>query len=136
MSPGIRRISKKTNAAAPTRVGITSSIRFTMYRYIVSPVIPAKAVDHLCSDYPLLVEPHGGQVLIAARRALPKVPPPSRERVPPSPARRAAEGRGGAMQYLTTEPRCRRPNGPAAARAIPGGVACSSRPQSDSEDET
>ena len=36
MSPGIRRISKKTSAAAPTSVGITSRIRFTMYRYIAS----------------------------------------------------------------------------------------------------
>src|SRR5207244_5624591 len=58
MSPGIRRISKKTNAAAPTSVGITSRIRFTMYRYIAlflsSPqkisiypfVVPAKAGTH------------------------------------------------------------------------------------------
>ena len=30
MSPGMRRISRKTSAAAPSKVGTTSSIRFTM----------------------------------------------------------------------------------------------------------
>src|SRR5882757_9925060 len=34
MSPGMRRISKNTSAAAPTRVGTTNSRRFMMYRYI------------------------------------------------------------------------------------------------------
>ncbi len=67
MSPGMSRINKKTSAAAPTRVGITSSKRLMMYRYI-------------------------------------------------------------------TAPRCRRPNGPAAARAVRVVPACSSRRRLDSAD--
>ena len=37
MSPGINRISTNTSAAAPISVGITSSMRFAMYRYIIAP---------------------------------------------------------------------------------------------------
>src|SRR5215472_9791342 len=36
ISPGMRRISRNTSAAAPSKVGTTSSTRFMMYRYIVS----------------------------------------------------------------------------------------------------
>jgi hypothetical protein len=45
--------SRNTNAAAPTKVGITSNSRFMMYRYIAS--LPQRC---------LLVEPDGRQVLV------------------------------------------------------------------------
>src|SRR5260370_26579988 len=41
MSAGMRGISRNTRAAAPTKVGITSSTRFMMYRYIAcAPLAP------------------------------------------------------------------------------------------------
>src|SRR6266446_6431512 len=92
MSPGIRRISKKTSAAAPTRVGITSRIRFTMYRYIASALSSLMSAKRPVSvaSFPvisLFVEPHGGQVLIevVARADLPAldVRPMGDDPVPP-----------------------------------------------------
>jgi hypothetical protein len=43
----MRRISRNTSAAAPARVGITSSSRFMMYRYIASalPYLSSQMVD-------------------------------------------------------------------------------------------
>src|SRR5271165_3742780 len=72
----MRRISRKTRAAAPTRVGITSSNRFMMYRYISLP-----------SAASLLVEPDGRQILVQvmARADLPAlhIGPVRDDTVPP-----------------------------------------------------
>src|SRR5271169_7263291 len=78
MSPGMRRISRNTRAAAPMRVGITSSSRFIMYRYIAS--APA-------APFRLPVQPDRCQVLIQvmARADLPAldVRPIGDDPVPP-----------------------------------------------------
>src|SRR5258708_6920027 len=75
ISPGIRRIRTNTSAAAPTSVGTTSSIRFTIYRYILCVRSWSRRRARQRMRTGLLIEPYIGQVLIdvVARADLPSL---------------------------------------------------------------
>src|SRR5260221_8227463 len=75
ISPGIRRIRTNTSAAAPTSVGTTSSIRFTIYRYILCVRSWSRRRARQRMRTGLLIEPYIGQVLIdvVARGDLPSL---------------------------------------------------------------
>src|SRR5260370_4507150 len=84
MSPGMRRISTKTSAAAPARVGIARSSRCTMYRYIA----PPDGESGLgCSTAWLLIQPNVREILVdvVARTDLPAlhVGPVGDDPIPP-----------------------------------------------------